>query len=467
MKKKTIWFILIGLLLVAMVSGALLMGRDVTVTVDGQTVKVHTYALTVRQLLSSMGYKLTNTDEVVPPAGTWLSKNVDSVTLDRAHEFSLWVGPTGNIYQFISTVDTPRGLLALAGIEPAPEDIIRINGQVYTLDQSLPNARSIVLQYIPAIPVAVKQNGTESLIRSTDATLGQALWAGNIRLKGGDALAIPFSASLQNAQEITLTKATPLTIQVDGRSVRSLSMAATVGQALQNNGISLQNLDYSTPSEDSPLPADGAIKVVRVREEVQVEQQSLPFKMTTREDNTLELDQRKEVSTGQYGLAISRVLVRYEDGVEVSRTTEETTTLVQPVDQVVAYGTQIVLHTMDTGYGTTITYYRKASVYATSYSPCRLARADGSSACGYKTASGTTMRNGVVAVSLDWYYLFKGSQVYIPGYGQGSIEDTGGGIPGRYWIDLGYDDASWVSWSSWVTVYFLAPAPANVPLVLP
>jgi len=465
MKKKTLWIILSFILVITMATGFLLMGREINVTVDGKTVKVHTYALTVRQLLVSMGYKLTANDEVDPAPSTWLS-NVKSVSLDRAHDFSLWVGPDGKIYNFNSAVKTPRELLALVGISASKDDVVKINGKQYQLDDPLPSNRNIVLQYIPAIPLSITQDGQSTLIRSNGAYIGQALWSGNIRLNGGYGISVPFTLPLQNAQEITLTKPAALTIQVDGKKVKALSMAATVGEALAASGITLQNLDYSDPSEDSALPADGNIKVVRVREEVVVQQESLPYKVTYEYDDTVELDQRKEVSTGKYGLAITRELIRYEDGVEVSRSTEATTTLIEPVDQVIAIGTKIVYHTLDTGYGT-ITYYRAVMVHATSYSPCRLARADGSSQCGYKTASGADMGNGVIAVTPAWFSYFKGTQLYVPGYGIGTILDTGGGIPGQYWIDLGYTDADWVNWSNWVTVYFLAPAPANVPGVLP
>jgi uncharacterized protein YabE (DUF348 family) len=465
MKKKALWFILIGVFVVTIITGVLLMGRDVTVIVNGQTVRVHTYAITVRQLLRGMGYTLTNADSVKPAPGTWLA-NVDTVTLDRSHDFALWVGPNGKIYAFTSSARTPRELLALAGIEPAEDDIVKIDGRQYGLDESLPDTVNIALQYIPAIPLSVSQDGNNSLIRSAGPSLGKALWSGGIHLTGGESASVPFTLPLQSAQEIILTKPTQLSIQVDGASIKAMSSAATVGQALQNNGITLQNLDYSVPSDESPLPSDGVIRVVRVREEVKSEQETLPFKVSYQADSTLALDQHKELTAGQYGIAVSRVVIRYEDGMEVSRNTEESITLVAPVDQVVAYGTKIEYKTLDTGFET-ITYYRTAVVHVTSYSPCRLAPADGSQYCNTRTASGATLTNGIIATTYAWFKIFQGTQIYIPGYGIGQVEDVGAGIPGEYWIDLGYTDADWVSWSSDVTVYFIAPAPANVPEILP
>jgi hypothetical protein len=34
------------------------------------------------------------------------------------------------------------------------------------------------------------------------------------------------------------------------------------------------------------------------------------------------------------------------------------------------------------------------------------------------------------------------------------------------WIDLGFDEGGMVDMTGWVTVYFLAPAPAEVPYFL-
>ena len=83
------------------------------------------------------------------------------------------------------------------------------------------------------------------------------------------------------------------------------------------------------------------------------------------------------------------------------------------------------------------------------------------------TASGLPLTKGIIAVTLPWYRDMKFQKVYVPGYGYGTIADTGGGIPGRYWIDLGFDDSNYESWHHWTTLYFLTPIPAFIPTVLP
>ena len=98
-------------------------------------------------------------------------------------------------------------------------------------------------------------------------------------------------------------------------------------------------------------------------------------------------------------------------------------------------------------------------MYATSYSPCR----SGGDGCHSGTSSGKSLRKGMVALRYSWYLSLQGQRLYIPGYGFATVEDVCGGCVGKPWIDLGYSDSDYQQWGNSVTVYFLAPVPANVP----
>ena len=148
---------------------------------------------------------------------------------------------------------------------------------------------------------------------------------------------------------------------------------------------------------------------------------------------------------------------------ETGRAAEAAWVAKEPQNQLVGYGTQAVVKTIDTPYGA-LEYWRAVTAFATSYSPCRLGIPN---YCNTQTSSGAQLRQGIVAVTRAWYSWMRGQQVYIPGYGVAVVGDVGGGIPGRYWIDLGYTDADFKSWASNVTVYFLTPVPASIPWILP
>jgi 3D (Asp-Asp-Asp) domain-containing protein len=180
------------------------------------------------------------------------------------------------------------------------------------------------------------------------------------------------------------------------------------------------------------------------------------------------LGQEDLIQPGVDGLALVRTRIRYEDGVEVSRRTEDESVVREPQKRIVAGGSQTVLTPV--GGSVPYEYWTAVQMYATVYSPC----ASGTGGCSYGTASGARAGYGIVAVDYSIYSYLAGMQVYIPGYGVATIGDTGGGpiietafgVPRTKWIDLGFDEGSMVDMTGWVTVYFLAPAPAEVPYFL-
>lgn len=262
------------------------------------------------------------------------------------------------------------------------------------------------------------------------------------------------------AQELTITSG--------GTVINIRSTAKTVGEALAEAGIPLMGLDISSPAENEPLPADGQIKVTRVSESILVEVQSIPFATEETESADVAFGTQDILQNGVNGTAMIRTRIRYEDGVEVSRTEEEKTIVKEPVTQLVANGSKIVLSQV--GGDAPYQYWFATQMYASWYSPCN----SGTGGCSYGTASGGRAGYGIVAVDYSIYSYLAGMRVYIPGYGVATIGDTGGGpiietafgVARTQWIDLGYDDNNIGGLSGWVTVYFLEPAPAEIPYFL-
>jgi len=218
--------------------------------------------------------------------------------------------------------------------------------------------------------------------------------------------------------------------------------------------LTVQGLDYSLPDPSSPIPASGVVQVVRVSEDVLVEQAPLEFETQHQPVNDLALDSQSIVQAGEYGLTARRVRVRYEDGVEVSRQVEDEWVAREPLPRIIGYGTLVTMQT-EVVDGVTIEYWRKLEMYATSYHP---------SSVGNTTASGLPLQKGVAAIDRNFIPFF--TRMYVPGYGEAIAADIGGGIIGR-WIDLGYSDNDYVPWHQWVTVYFLWPPPENIVWIIP
>lgn len=358
--------------------------------------------------------------------------------------------------------NTPASILAQAGVTLSPADKIYFNGVDLPTDFSLPPGGPYTLQIRRAHTLTLATPAGQTSFQTTAATIGQALAQTGLQLYAADFVEPPVETPFKADLTVTYRPARELTISVDGKTVTVKSSALTVGQALASAGIPLLGLDKSLPGESDPLPANGQIKVIRVTEIVSLVEKSIPFSKKYEYSADLAVGAQKVLRVGEPGLMVSRVRVRYEDGVEVARTTEAETLVRPPKDSLVSLGTQVTVQTLDVP-GGQIQYWRAVQMYATSYSPCR----SGTSNCSYGTASGLPVKRGVVAMVRGLYNLLAGTQVYIPGYGVAVIGDVGGGLPdGHLWIDLGYSDDDWQNWGSMVTVYFLAPAPATIPDIL-
>jgi hypothetical protein len=289
-----------------------------------------------------------------------------------------------------------------------------------------------------------------------------------VTLNLGDLLDPPAETSITQSLTVTLIPARDFVVSVGNQTITIRSAAATVGGVLAEAGVPIVGLDTSLPPESEAPPADGQIRVARVREAFEVTLESIPFEEEVTYSPDVPFGQSEAVQPGVEGIAMIRERIRYEDGVEVKREREDKTTLREPQTRIVQSGEKIVLSPV--GGDIPYEYWYATEMYASVYSPC----ASGTGGCSYGTASGARAGYGIVAVDYSIYSYLAGMKVYIPGYGVATIGDTGGGpiietafgVPRTKWIDLGFDDGQIVDMTGWVKVYFLAPAPAEIPYFL-
>lgn len=445
-------FILAGsLVLVAL---ALFFGlrKSVTLTIDGESRHLNTYYLKVGDLLRSQDIALSPLDELSPAQDAWL-KNGDAITLVRAIPVQILADDTLNT--FISTERLPAKLLTQTGIEFQSADQLLSNGQSVSPDQPFPSqVKSISLQLVRSLSFTLNVDGEQHVLTSTAPTLGSALWSAGYPLFSADRLTPPANTPLVAGLSASLDFSHQVVIHTESSDLTFRTAAHTVSEALEDAHLSPQGLDYSIPALEDPIPSTGLIRLIRVTEQVLVEQTPLPFETQYQPDPELELDNQSILQPGEYGLSAQRVRVRYEDGQQVSRQLDNEWIARPPQPRIIGYGTQVVMHTTTVD-GIQIQYWRSLNMYATSYHPSEV---------GDITASGLPLKKGVAAVDTSIVPFY--TQMYIPGYGQAVAADIGGGVIGR-WIDLGYSDDDYVPWHSWVTVYFLWPPPDNIVWIVP
>jgi uncharacterized protein YabE (DUF348 family) len=377
---------------------AIVTARSVTLTIDGKDQILRTFFTSPLDILTSIAYQPQPGDRF------WLDGTETSI-----QDFALWPVPVTQI-----TIQHARSITIIDG------------------DQ-------------------------QTTILTHAATVADALYQAGIPLFLTDSVQPESGAPLPEDGRILIDRARTVFIQVDGVTIETRVRGATVAHALIESGVPLLGLDYTIPPSDTPIEAGMLISVLRVTETIESYQENIPYETVYQADAELELDARVIVQGGQVGIRRYDERVRFENGVEVGREALGSVVVQEAVAETVAYGTRIVIRTVDTPEGPR-EYWRRLRMYATSYHPAALGGDD-------RTAIGETLRRGIVA-SVPAIIPYR-TAVFVPDYGLGMMADTGGARSTPYWIDLGYSDEDFVSWSRYVDVYLLTPVPANVTYLLP
>lgn len=439
---------IVGLIGLALLYSA--SSRPVELILDGELTTVRTHARTVSDVLRERGIEIGPHDRVVPDGGSelqWEAGGLASIQIDSARELTLALGDERRLVY--STEPAASNVLADSGLALFPGDRLTLDG-LPQLDGEVQAA----MKLHRAVAFEVVQRGQLRTFYSAAPTVGEALVETGLQLYEADQLNVDLAAPLASGMRITLRTSRPITVRSSDYEIRSRSAADSVTGALVEAGVGLIGLDYAVPSADQPLPADGTIQVVRVSEQVLLEQEPLPFTTLYQPLADLEIDNQQVIQAGSYGVSTNRIRIRYEDRQEVGRYTEADWVAQEATPQIIGYGTAIQIRTVSTPDGT-LEYWRAVEMYTTSYAPSNAGIPEDHPWYGI-TASGKPLRKGLVAI--DRSLIPFGTMMYVPGYGFAEAADTGGGVKGR-WIDLGYEDHNYVPWSGYRTVYFLTPVP--------
>ena len=361
--------------------------------------------------------------------------------------------------QIVSTlVDNPRQILEAAGVPVISSDKVWVNG-------ALADVEALAAWTVPARHIRIRRaarltivdEGEQSTIVTQAATIGEALFAAGVTLYFTDEVTPPLESSISGSMTVQIKRAIPIDLLVDGVVIEARTNATTVAEVLGELNAPLFGLDYVVPAGESAIAEDMRIEIVRVTEEVVTQSETVKHEVRFQADAALNLDQRRLVQQGSDGQREVRSRVRYENGVEISRDISEIVEIEAPQHHVIAYGTNVVLGTIQTAQGPR-QYWRRLCVYATRYNPV-------SNGGNTRTSTGAVLKKGVIAAKpqLIPYY----TKVYVPGYGLGEILDTGGGLSSTiYWIDLGYGD-DYEHGAGYTYVYLLGAPPADIDYVLP
>ncbi len=419
--------------------------------------QVTTSAETVGDLLKEQGIEMPLNANLSPAAS---ERVIDGMVVTVSLNREVSIVEDGIERDVNTTHENPLDILQEAGITLSEADKIWVNGALAYL-ASLPEwtvpARLIEIRR--AASVAIIDDGEQSSIVTTADTVGDALFEAGITLYMTDEVTPSLDSPITSTLTISIKRAIPVVLQVDGVAIDARTNAERVADVLTELNAPLFGLDYVNPPGESAVNEGMQIEIVRVTEEIVAESETISHSVQYRPDANLNLDERAVVQQGRDGSREIRSLVRYENGIEVSRVHSETIVIEPAVNRIIAYGTNAVpLGTVQTPNGPR-QYWRRLCVYVTSYNPT-------SNGGNLRTSTGASLAKGIIAAkpNIIPYY----TELYVPDYGLGIVRDTGGGPSGTdYWIDLGYSDHNYERWRKYTYVYLLGAPPDKAPTRLP
>jgi len=467
---------------------------SVVVEVDGERFQVNTHASTIGAALENAGVDVYPEDVVIPALDTLLQPG-DTVRVQRARPVVLSVD--GRSYEVRTQAKTIEGLLAEQAVTLGPADEVWYDGRLVEPDMPLVNGSAVrevssrggartaavlrnaagqasgpapevaaapLISLRRAAEITLDDGGVTTTLHTTLSTVGQVLQANGLTLYMGDEIRPGMQEPVATGLLVQILRSAPVSIEVDGRTIRTRTRAVDVAGVLGQESITLVGLDTVEPALDIPLEPGMQIRVTRVHQEYEFEFDAVPFETELVPDPKVEIDNIRLLREGQVGLTKRRYRVVYENGQEVGRVLEDEWHSQPPLTKTVAYGTKIVVRTLDTPDGP-MEYWRKMRVYVTSYKPSSTGKSKDHPRYGY-TRLGIFLRRGIVAT--DPKVIPLRTWMYVPGYGKAKAGDTGGGVKGKF-VDLGFGDDDYESWHWWMDVYLLTPVPpaSDIRWILP
>jgi uncharacterized protein YabE (DUF348 family) len=308
--------------------------------------------------------------------------------------------------------------------------------------------------------VTVIDNNVSSVYKTTKLTVEEFLAENEIVVEFVDRIEPVEVLEVTDRMTITIKRAVPVTIVVDGKVREVITCEETVKDLLAEQEISVNEKDLVTiVLQDGVVPQTSVMKkgikkealqdqvvpemkiqIQTYREEIISQEQEVSFETEVIISSELEKGKTNVVSEGTVGTKENTFKVIYIGGKETSRQLIKEEIIKKPVNHIIEEGTaRMVMTSRDASHRYTKMITMTATAYTASFKDT--GKRPGDRGFGI-TASGMKARYGVIAV--DPKVIPLGTRLYVEGYGLAIAGDTGGAIKGNK-IDLYFDTSKEVT----------------------
>ncbi|WP_088810773.1 MULTISPECIES: G5 and 3D domain-containing protein [Listeria] len=305
------------------------------------------------------------------------------------------------------------------------------------------------IKFSNANQVNITDNGNETKVWSTKATVEELLKDENITTRPHDVVNVALDTKLKDGLNIKIDRAINLVLQNGAQKEQVWSTKANVGDLLEEKNIKLQKDDRVSPAKHTALKENMAILVTYVDKKAEEKTEKINFDTVYQNDASLEKGETKVVSAGKQGSKKVKYEVVLENGKEKARKRISESVVTKSENQVVARGTKAVQTV-------SVSHSSKSKASNVNRSSQASAPSGGKTFTmqstaytgGGRTATGINLsaNPGLKVVAVDPSVIPLGSKVWVEGYGVAIAGDTGGAIKGNI-VDVYFPDhGSCVNW---------------------
>jgi uncharacterized protein YabE (DUF348 family) len=284
------------------------------------------------------------------------------------------------------------------------------------------------LVWEPAKKVNITDGDDSGSVWTTAKTVEQFLKEQQMELKEHDRINVSLGDQIFPNMNIEIKRAFPLVLK-DGKNEKKVwSASATVGDLLEQEGITLGKWDRVKPGLDHEVSPDAVIHVIRVEKVTDTVKEPIPFEVVAKKDPSLPKGTEKVIREGKQGSIKKDFEVTKENGKEVKRKLVSEKIIENSTNKIVAVGTKEMgkQRKAKQPENQPASGEKELFMHATAYT----AKCAG---CSGVTATGIDLRNhpNAKVVAVDPNVIPLGSKVWVEGYGYAVAGDTGGAIKGN------------------------------------
>lgn len=151
----------------------------------------------------------------------------------------------------------------------------------------------------------------------------------------------PLTDWLKPGQEIYVHHELSVNLTADGSTEHIYTEKATVGELLEERGLTLGKRDRINVELTDPITNNMDVTIQRVKVKKETKKQKIDFETEYQETSSLAQGQTQVSQEGEKGVRKITYRVTYVDGVEESRKTLKKEVIKEPVNEIILQGTYV------------------------------------------------------------------------------------------------------------------------------